>query len=281
MAIEQITNKAAAIPENVNRAEQTSINDNVNRISNLQQNVIPGKDLTKNYAVTLKDIDTSVINHIKNIIKPNVREAGEILEVPVLYGNEERWKNVRARGVLRDQNGSIILPLIVVKRTSVAFNPSMPLSFDHDVRGKYIQRIRQKTWSAENRYDRFAVQQGKQPVEKRVVTGMPDFVDCNYSIIMATGYIEQMNTLQELFLEHLETYFGDSENYKFLSALDGSISDASTYEIGEERIIKSELSILIKGYVLPQFTNNIFGHTSETTVGYTKGSLKVSFTEKT
>ena len=140
MAIEQVTNNQAVNTTTVNRADQTTNKNQTNRVSNLQQNVIPGKDFDQNYSVTLKDIDTSVMNHIKNIIKPNVKEAGELLQVPVLYGNEERWKNVRARGVLRDQNGSIILPLIVVKRTSVAFNPSMPLSFDHDVRGKYIQR---------------------------------------------------------------------------------------------------------------------------------------------
>jgi hypothetical protein len=280
MAIEQVTNNQAVNTTTVNRADQTTNKNQTNRVSNLQQNVIPGKDFDQNYSVTLKDIDTSVMNHIKNIIKPNVKEAGELLQVPVLYGNEERWRNVRGRGVLRDQNGSIILPVIVVKRTSVSFSPQMPLSFDHDVKGKYIQRLRQRTWSKENRYDRFAVQQGKKPVEKRVVTGMPDFVDLNYNIVMSTAFIQQMNTLQELFLEHLETYFGDTTNYKFLSSLDGAISDASTYEVGDERIIKSEFGITIKGYVIPAFTSNVFGTTSETTVGYTKGSTVVTFTEK-
>ena len=122
----------------------------------------------------------------------------------------------------------------------------MPLSFDHDVRGKYIQRLRSRRWSKENRYDRFALQQGKQPVEQRIVTGMPDFVDISYNIVMSTSYIAQMNTLTELFVEHLETYFGEPASYKFLSALDGAISDATTYDVGDERIIKSEFSISIK-----------------------------------
>ena len=79
MAIKQITNKTATIPETVNRADQTSIKNTTNRISNEQTAVIPGKDFGKNYSVTLKDIDTAVINHIKNIIRPNVSEAGELL----------------------------------------------------------------------------------------------------------------------------------------------------------------------------------------------------------
>lgn len=280
MAVKQITNNMAAIPENINRAEQTTTKNQTNRISNEQQNVIPGKDFAKNYSVTLKDIDTTVINHIKNVIKPTVSEAGELIRVPVVYGNEERWKNVRGRGVLRDKNGSLILPIIVIKRTSVDFNPEMPLSFDHDVRGKYIQRVRGRTWSKENRYDRFAIQQNKKPVEKVTVTGMPDFVNCSYSIVMSTSLISQMNTLQEYFLEHLETYFGDSTSYKFLSSMDGGMSDATTYDIGDERIVKTEFGINIKGYVIPEFTSNIFGTTAETTVGYTKGSTIVKFTEK-
>jgi len=280
MAVKQITNNVAAIPENVNRADQTSVKNNTNRISNEQQSVIPGTNFGDNYAITLKDIDTAVMGHIKNVIKPTVSEAGELLKVPVLYGNEERWKNVRGRGVLRDTNGSLILPVIVIKRTGVEFNDQMPLSFDHDVRGKYIKRVRGRTWSKENRYDRFAIQQNKKPVEKITVTGMPDYVNCSYSIIMSTAYIAQQNVLQELFLEHLETYFGDTTSYKFLSSLDGSMSDATTYDIGEERVIKTEFGITIKGYVIPAFTSNQYGTTSETTVGYTTGTTTVNFSEK-
>ena len=48
-------------------------------------------------------------------MKPKVREQNEIISVHVLYGNEERWKSVKDRGTLRDKNGSIILPMIVIK----------------------------------------------------------------------------------------------------------------------------------------------------------------------
>ena len=44
----------------------------------------------------------------------------------------------KRRGTLRDKNGSIILPIIVIKRTSVGFDDDMPLSFDNDVQGKFI-----------------------------------------------------------------------------------------------------------------------------------------------
>ena len=125
------------------------------------------------------------------------------------------------------------------------------------------------------------MQRGKKPIEQILVTGMPDFVDLGYSIIMQTSLISQMNSLQELFLEHLETYFGDSTSYKFLSGLDGSMSDATTYDIGEDRVIKTEFSMTVKGYVIPEFTTNMYGTVSETTYQNTKGKVNVTFTENT
>ena len=92
---------------------------------------------------------------------------------------------------------------------------------------------------------------------------MPDFVICNYELIMMTNFIEQMNTLSELFLEHLETYWGASENYKFLSGLEGTISDNSEMTVEGERLIKSTMTIAIKAYVIPEFTDSVLGKTSE------------------
>ena len=51
--------------------------------------------------------------------------ANETVKVPVYYGNEERWKNFRKRGVLRDKNNALILPLIMFKRTDVSFDDAV------------------------------------------------------------------------------------------------------------------------------------------------------------
>ena len=262
MAVNKITNKQTLNRESVNRATQVSTKTNRVR-GNAKQTLTPGKDFNNNFAVTLKDIDTSVMTHMKNVMKPKIKEANEIIKVPVYYGNEERWKNFRKRGVLRDKNGSLILPLIMFRRTDVSFDDNMPMSFDHDVKGEFIKVARSNAWSKDNQYDRFSVQRGLKPVQEVIYTGMPDHVVCNYSVVMMTNYIEQMNILSDLFLEHIGTYFGDSEQYKFLSSLDGSISDASEMNQDGERLIKTEFGLSIKAYVIPEFTSNIFGTTAE------------------
>ena len=199
--------------------------------------------------------------------------------MPVLYGNEERWKSIKDRGTLRDKNGVIILPMIVIKRTSLSMNPDMPLSFDNDVKGKFVSVVRSSSgWSKNNRYDRFAVLTGQKPVQEFVKTGMPDFVVCSYSVVMMTSFIEQMNDLNNLWVEHLETYFGDQTTHRFLSSLSGDISNEVEMESQGERMIRNELTLEIKGYMIPEFTDNVFGKTAELGRAYTP--KKVTFSEK-
>ena len=69
-------------------------------------------------------------------------------------------------------------------------------------------------------------------------------------------YIEQMNPLVETFADHNNTYWGSSEDYKFLCSLD-SISDASEMSQDGERFIKSTFSVSTKAYLLPEYTNSI------------------------
>ena len=193
-------------------------------------------------------------------------------------GSEERWKSIRSRGVLRDKNGVIILPVMVVKRTSLTMDDQMPVSFDNDVQGKFIKVVRANRYSKNNRYDRFSVLTGQRPVQESIITGQPDFVTCNYNVVMMTSYTEQMNDLNALWIEHLETYFGDQTSYRFLSSLAGDISNEIEMESDGERLIKNTLDMTIKAYMIPEFTDKVFGRTGEMTRVY--NNKKVSFTEK-
>ena len=278
MAIKPITNTNAPNESLVNRETQTSIRSDKGN-SKVVIKKPGGQNAGKGFSIGIKEIDTAVIKHIRNVMKPKVKEQNEVISVPVLYGNEERWKSVKDRGVLRDKNGVIILPMMVIKRTSLAMNPDLPFSFDNDVKGKYISVIRSESgWSKNNRYDRFSVLTGQKPVQEYIKTGMPDFVVCNYTIVMMTSFIEQMNDLNNLWVEHLETYFGDSTSYRFLSSLSGDISNEVEMESQGERMVRNELTLEIKGYMIPEFTDNVFGKTAEMQRAYKP--KKIMFTEK-
>ena len=262
MAIKPITNRQVVSRGVVNREKQISTR---NITGNQSKTVVPGLNYDKSHAITLKDIDTSIMSYVKNVINPKIREATESVKVPIMYGNEERWKAVRKRGVLRDKNNQIILPLIVMKRTDTSFNDTM-IKSDHDIENEYHQIVRSNKWSKTNRYDRFSVQTNNQPVSNVVVTGVPDFVVCTYSFVILTNFIEQVNQ-----------YWGDETDYKFLAKLEGGIADASELTVDGERLIKNEFSITVNAYLSPEFTQTILGKIAETKSVPSIG--KVSFSE--
>ena len=255
MAINKITNKQVVSKESINRANQVSTKNTTIR-GNRETTIIPGNNFSDNYAITLKDVDTAVLNHVKNVMKPIVKEANETFKVPVYYGNEERWKSARKRGVLRDKNNSLILPLIMLKRTELSRNDLSGQSFPHDIKGEHIDVVRNSRWSKENQYDRFSVQQGVQPVYENVVTGMPNYSDITYEFILWTNFIEQMNPLVESFVDQSHTYWGGGTDVKFLCTID-TIADASEMTIDNERFIKSTFNVVTKAYLLPEYLNSV------------------------
>ncbi len=255
MSVKPITNKQVVASSGINRAKQTSTK-NTNANGNSRKSFMPGINYSENYAITLKDIDTAIMSHVKRVIKPKVKEANETVDVSVLYGNEERWVSARKRGVIRDKNGALILPLIMLKRTGMEKSTSIASSFEHDVKREHADVVRNSKWSKKNRYDRFAVQTGKKPMNENLVTTMPNFVNVSYDFVLWTAFIEQMNPLVETFADHNNTYWGSSEDYKFLCNLD-SISDASEMDVSGDRFIKSTFSLSTKAYLLPEYTNSV------------------------
>ena len=263
MAIKPINNKSLISSQLVNRGLQTSTKD-VNNRSELQRSgdanqamsFTPGGNLSENYAVTLKDIDGSVMNFVKNIIRPTIKENGEVFKVPILYGNEERWKSARKRGVIRDKKGALILPLIMFRRTEVSKNMDLAVGMEHDLRREGEEMVVGRQWSKTNQYDRFSVLQGQKPVYEYLVTTVPNYVNLTYEFVLWTNFIEQMNPLVENFIEYNNQYWGDGLDTKFYSLLE-SISDASEMNQNGERFIKSNFTVTTKAYLLPEEYNSV------------------------
>ena len=255
MAVDSIKNKQVVSKENYNRGSQISTKNTTVR-QERAQSILPGKDLTKNYAITLKDVDTSIMTHVKNVIKPSIREANEVIKIPVYYANEERWVSYRKRGVLRDKNDSLILPLIMLRRISVDLNEFSGQDFTHDIQQKYGTVLRNSKWSKNNRYDNFSVLTNSKPQYENILTSMPNFRNINYEFVVWTNYIEQMNDIVELFVEETNKYWGDAEEYKFYCTID-SIADASEMTVDDERFIKSTFTLITKAYLLPEYVNSV------------------------
>ena len=115
---------AQAFSETINPLvrDRVGLEDSKNRA--LQKN-IKGKD-QNDFTIGIKDIDESIVFYFDEVIKPTVLQNGKKKNVPVIYGNQERWKAVQKDGFYRDKNGKIQAPLIMFRRETLEKNFLLP-----------------------------------------------------------------------------------------------------------------------------------------------------------
>ena len=194
-----------------------------------------------------------------------------------MYGNEERWVAARKRGILRDKNGALLLPLIMLKRTEVSKNSDFINGMEHDVKRSEDQFIVSQQWSKTNQYDRFSVLQGQMPITEFSVTTPPNYVNINYDFVIWTNFISQMNGLVEAFTEFNNQYWGDGQERKFFSLIE-NISDASEMNRNGERFIKSTFSVNTRASLLPEDYNSVVTN-KISNLQKTRSVGKVNFSE--
>lgn len=211
-------------------------------------------DDVKNVSIDLEDIDNAIAYFFNQVLKPKVKENGQMIDVPIIYASPERWKSVQRDGYFKDKKEKLILPLIMFKRNSVSRDSNLMI----DKFNRNLQNIVypfKKKWSKHNKYDRFSTLEDFIPTEEHHNVVIPNYVELSYECSIWTTYVAQTNTIIEL-LNHAEgTYWGDPNRFKFYAAIDdfGQNIDIST---DTQRIIKTDFTIRLKGYLIPESFND-------------------------
>ena len=212
-------------------------------------------DNTKNLSIGLMDIDGAIMFYFNNVIKPVVQENDESVKVPIMYSNPERWNSIQKNGYLLDNKKQLILPLIVFKRTSIEKDDAMSVDKLNPKDPKLFYTF-QKQYTKENRYDNFAVQQGLNKTKELYTVAVPDYVSVTYEFIVWTSYTEQMNKIIEKIIFSEGSYWGEDGKFKFRTSID-NYTDASEYTVNSERIIKTNFTVTLRGYLIPEEFNNV------------------------
>ena len=196
-------------------------------------------------SISLFDIDYAMMSYLEDTALPTLDDNGVALKIPVIYGNSERWNGSRRQGVYRDDKGKIQLPLMMIRRTSIAKDDQMPMNNRH-VSYQGITK-----YSKDNRYDRFTLL-GKnvQPKYEIYKIQMPEYVELNYDCMVWTSYTEHLNEVIEQ-LQYTGTYWGDKDRFKFRTSL-GDFNIVNEVGEGTERINRIEFSLTVKSYLLPE-----------------------------
>ena len=225
------------------------------RVPKREKQLRRDNDSVKDVSVSLMDMDSTIMYYFENVIKPQVIENGETVKVPVMYSSPERWYAIQNTGFMRDAKRQVILPAIAFRRTSVENDTSIPVD-KIDPSDSKLNYTFERKWTSENRYDNFVLQNGFTPQREYYNVAVPDYMILNYDFIIWTHYIEQMNKIVERINWSAGAYWGEPNRMRFRANIE---SWTDTTEVADsERIIKSEFSVSMKGYLLPEnFNNNI------------------------
>ena len=219
-----------------NRAYETSLKDDEN----------------KTIHIGLEDHDQAVIYYLENMIKPTVIQNNNQIAVPVIYGSPERWKSIQADGFYRDKNGKLMIPLIMIKRESFEKNRTLGNKLD----GNVVHNVQyfETNYSKRNYYDNFSVLNNQKPQKEYILGVIPDYITLTYKLSIYTEYVEQMNKIIEAIEFSSDSYWGDPERFQF-RAIISSFPTPVLLENGADRANRSELTITLQGYIIPNTIN--------------------------
>ena len=219
-------------------------------------------DDIQDISVSLMDMDSTIMYYFENVIKPQVVENGETIKVPIMYASPERWAAVQKQGFMRDAKRQVILPVIAFRRTGMEKDDTIPVDKIDPEDPKFHYAFERK-FNSRNRYDNFSVQQGLLPQREYYNVAIPDYMVLSYDFIVWTHYIEHMNKLIERINWSAGAYWGEPNRMRFRTNID-SYTDA-TEVTDRERIIRTEFSVSLKGYLIPEAYNELAGpHTQMT-----------------
>lgn len=211
-------------------------------------------DKTENFSVTLIDVDTTIINHMTQRIQLSVMDNGSLVTVPVLYASPERWKAVKRDGYLRDNQGKILLPAILIKRATVSNNKDL-MTLNRYLSYQVVAQFDQK-----NKYDKFNILNSNNPFKNKPTkqiynVTLPDHVTITYECILWTDYVDQNNKLLEKINFSTHDYWGVGD-FRFRTKVDDY---TNTVELGsgEDRNVKTTFNLVVNAYLLPKTIDGV------------------------
>ena len=220
--------------QELNRAEQTRRDD----------------DVIRGAQRTVYDIDYAIKWYIENEIQPQITANKNLISVPVIFANGEKWDNVRRLGYLRDEKGKLQSPIIMLKRNSMQERDNnRTLDVNRNPVGNRI--IHRSKYNSRNRYedDLFPIPTNQlQNSEKIYVVDIPKYVTLEYEMMLWCDFTTQMNELVDQILPYGRFAWGNEEN-RFETAI-GSVTFETVNSVGEDRLVRATIPLTVKGTLL-------------------------------
>jgi len=209
-------------------------------------------DIIRSAKRTVYDIDYAIKWYIENEIQPQITADNNLIPVPVIFANGEKWDNVRRLGYLRDEKGMLQSPIIMIKRNSVDERASQKTLDVNRPQHNNVLIYRTK-YNEQNRYEDelFPIPTNNPtPTEKIYVIDIPKYVTIEYDMMLWCDFTTQLNDLVDQILPYGRFSWGNEAN-KFPTAF-GSISFETVNTIGEDRLVRATIPLTVQGTLLSE-----------------------------
>lgn len=220
--------------------------------NNRSQEISLRGDTDKNFSVGIKDINEAIDYYFKNILKLSVVQNGTRLAIPIIYGTPENWASVQADGYYRDGTSKLLAPLLMYKRTNIEQNRNLGNKVDGN-KAANIQLF-QKTFNKKDVYNNFNALNSRAPKKEYIAVVTPDYVKLTYNCVIWTHFVEQMDKIIESLNYSSRSYWGDPKRFQFYSDIN-SFEDNTTVNIGEDRLVKTNFTLTLNGWLIPDSLN--------------------------
>lgn len=241
--IDRITNAP-----NPNRTEGLTPDQRLNRAYQTRRD----DDVIRSPQRTLYDVDYAMKSYIENVIQPQITDNGQLVSVPVIFANGEKWDNVRRLGYLRDEKGKLQSPLILLNRTSASERDSVKgLDVNRNPHANF--RAYRQRYNERNRYeDELFPIPKRQPAEseKIYLVDIPRYMDIEYEMLLWCDFTTQMNELVDQILPYNRFSWGEGFNSFPTTLSDFSFETVNT--TGEDRLVRSKTSLAVQAALLSE-----------------------------
>jgi len=203
-------------------------------------------DVIKTPSCTIYDVDYAIMSYLRDVIKPTVVEDGNVIDVPVIYANGEKWSQVQKHGYMRDTKGKIMAPVMIIKRNSIVERDTLKkLDVNQNPSGNAM--VMKNAFTQQNKYDRFSVLTNIRQSNEVYITSVPEFIDVSYELLLWTNYTDQLNGIIEQIMPTGGFAWGTT--WKFNTYID-DYSFETMNNSGEDRMIRATLPLRVKATIL-------------------------------
>ena len=220
------------------------------RVLNRSEQTRRDDDIIKTPRRTLFDIDYAIKWYIENEIQPQLESNQEIITIPVIFANGEKWDNVQRLGYIRDEKGKLQSPMIMLKRGSVAERDSYR-TLDVNWPQAENQIIYRTKYNERNRYEDelFPIPNNIPANSNKIyVVDIPKYVTVEYEMMLWCDFTTQMNDVVDQIFPYNRFAWGNESN-KFATSM-GAITFETINTVGEDRLVRATIPLTVQATLL-------------------------------